>query len=1115
MIKHILSLTLLTVLCQLVVAQNYPTQSVLSSGTWHKMAVEREGVYRVGVEQLPSLVGAAVRNVAVYGQTGGMLGETNQVSDINDLKPIPIWVSDANDNGVFDAGDYLLFYAEEASVWRYDAQKERFAYQRHAYANENCYFLTTNAALAAHIDSTTTASVSGAKVTDYTAVAVRDNDLVNANGSGRIYVGEKFSSSVSSRTITMSLPASVSGTLDCRYAFATLNAPQTSLRLSLGQQHDDHALPYEMGYYEFEKDYTVSNATSLNFTVTFSASATQATGYLDYIEINAVAPLSHSAGQQVYRFSPADGDVYYALACGNDVRLWDVSDAYNIHEILPKRDGGNACFELSEGEAHRVVAFNGSWLSPKNIESITNQNLHGLNDVEYVIVSHKKYMSQAERLADMHRINDMLTVAVVCDEDIYNEFSSGKQDPMAVRSLMRMLWSRAEADPVVRQPRYLLLFGKGSYDNRNIERHGETTVVTYETQNSFHETGSFVSDDYFCYLENGESGQSGESMDISVGRLPARTVDEAEHFVDKIIGYVNRNDMQQDDIRGDWRTYVALLADDADPSSPGDSLFAHSAEDLANAIKASHPLLNIERIYADAYVQQSGAIGSYYPDVNNALKKRMDYGCLLLNYIGHGSMQYIGSERYVSFSDISGYRNQRQLAFLVTSTCTYGKYDVPGETCGSEYMLLADGGAVGCISAARPIHHIERFNTDLCSTILTRGMSVGEALRTAKNRTNVSHSIALLGDPAIRLSLPEDNVVVTSINQREVAEGRPDTATALSKVVIAGEIQDGTGTLVSDFDGHIYATVFDREVEVKTLANDNEGTEVRFKQQKSILFKGVADVVAGHFEYTFTVPRDIDFTYAPGRISHYARSSQNDAAGSFADLYFGGFDTTATFDVCRPNIRLYLNDTNFRDGGTTDESPILHAILTDSVGINAVGSGLGHDITAILDGKGSTVSVLNDFYEQDIADSRGGSLRYELSNLSEGYHTLTLKAWNIYNYSNSSTIRFYVHRKSESAITLFGGLPNPARHSTQLRIEHNMPDRVAKAEINIYNHRGQLVRTFEPAVAEGSYVVGPIRWDFTNAAGIPLPNGIYVAHLRLKTTDGEEMLKTSKIVKIQ
>lgn len=1112
--KRILSILLAINLCHIVMAQVYPAQSVLATGQWYKMAIDREGMYRIGTEQVPALSGIELSKVAIYGQTGGMLDETNRATDINDLMPIPVWVSDANSNGRFDAGDYLIFYAEASSVWRYNATTQRFNYQRHAYANENYYYLTLDASNATHIDSITTTAATGTKVSNYTAVAIHDNDLVNANASGRIYVGEKFSAAVSSRTITMTMPASTDGKVYCRYAFANVNAPQTSVRLSLAQQNDNHVLPHEMNYYEFDKVFDAST-TSLNFTLTFSATATQAAGYLDFIELNANASLSHSSGQQVFRFTPADEDVFYSMTCPADMRMWDISDNYNAHEIIPLRNGNDARFELSEGSAHTIVAFNGGLLTPKSVECLANQNLHNLSDIDYVIVAHKDYIRQAERLADLHRIDDMMTVAVVTDEQVYNEFSAGKQDPMAIRAMMRMLWNRAESDASLRHPHHLLLFGKGTYDNRNIERRNETTVVTYETANSFHETNSYASDDPFCYLENGESGTRDESMDISAGRLPARNSDEATHLVDKIIGYAHRNDMESDDIRGDWRTYVALLADDADPSSGGDSLFTHSAEDLANTIKTSHPLINIDRIYADAYVQQSGAIGSYYPDVNNALKKRMDYGCLLLNYIGHGSMQYIGTERYISLSDISGYRNHRQLTFLVTSTCTYGKYDVPGETCGSEYMLMADGGAVGCISAARPIHHIERFNTDLCNTILTRGMTVGEALRQAKNRTSVSPSISLLGDPALQLSLPMDNVVVTAINQREVGTDHTDTATALSQVTIAGEVQDEAGQRVADFDGHLYATVFDREVETQTLANDNEGTEVRFHQQKNILYKGVAEVSEGRFEYTFTVPRDIEFTYAAGRLSHYARSGADDAAGSFADLYFGGFDTTASFEACRPQIRLFLNDTNFRNGGTTDESPILYAILTDSVGINAVGSGLGHDITAIIDGKGSTVSVLNDFYEQDITDSRGGSLRYELANLSEGYHTLTLKAWNIYNYSNSSTIRFYVRRHSESAIGLFCGYPNPARHSTQLRIEHNIPNRVATVEINIYNHRGQLVRTFKPAVAEGSYVVGPIRWDFTNAAGIPLPNGIYVAHLRLTTTDGEEMSETSKIVKIQ
>ncbi|MBR1793526.1 MAG: type IX secretion system sortase PorU [Bacteroidales bacterium] len=1101
-------------------AQTYPTTSILASGEWYRMGITKEGVYKISVDDIAVLSGKKISQIGVYGLTGGMLSETNRSTDANDLIPCPIWVYDNNGNGVFENGDYLLFYAEEANVWRYEEITHRFQYQRHGYTTVNYYYITTSSATPTSIDTIKTTEVSSNIVSKHTAVAVHDNDLSNAYNSGRIYVGEKFSSTVTSRTIEMGLTGNgQSDGISCRYAVSTVNAAGATFRLNLGSETDVHTMLSEPGYYEYVKIFADNGASNQHFTMTFTPTENQSEGYLDYIELNASRPMRFQGGQQRFLLSPEEeGTCTYQLATTTkSMRIWAIGEPTTVHEISPLfSDEGDALFQITGNGPHRIVAFDeNEYLTPESIRSVENQNLHALRDIDYVIVTHPNYIRQAERLADLHRKEDMMTVSVVTDEQVYNEFSAGKQDPMAIRGLMRMLWNRAQESNDIRQPRYLLLFGKGTYDNRNIEGHNETTIVTYESVNSYHETNSYGSDDMFGYLENGESGMGGDDLDIGIGRLPAHNEDEATHMVEKIERYIHRSDLDRSDIRSDWRTYVTLLADDADPSAPGDTIFVHSAENLANAIKKNHPNINIERIYADAYVQQSGAIGSYYPDVNNALTKRMNSGSLLTNYIGHGSMKYIGTERYISFSDIASYTNKEQQTFFVSSTCTYGNYDQPGDVCGAEMFLLADGGAVGFITASRPIYHTEVFNTDLCNRLLYAGNSIGDALREAKNNTSVSHSILLLGDPAMQLSLPRHQVVVTAINQHPIDTIFSDSASALSEVTISGEVQGADGLKIEDFTGNLYATVFDRETQARTLANDNEGSEVIFSQQKNILFKGTTPVSKGRFEYKFTVPRDINYTYAQGKLSHFAHSGTDDAYGSYSNLYFGGFDTSAAYEELRPKIRLYLNDTNFRSGGTTDATPTLYALLSDSVGINALGTGLGHDITAIIDGRGNSVTVLNDFYQTDLRDNRAGVVQYTLPSLSEGYHTLTLKAWNIYNYSNSATIEFYVSKNDEIEVSKFYAYPNPSKGNSQIRVEHNSPKDIKKAQIDIYNHRGQRVNTLHPTVAEGSYVAGPVTWDFTAENGVALPNGIYVARLTLTTVEGAEIHKTTKIVKIQ
>ena len=745
---------------------------------------------------------------------------------------------------------------------------------------------------------------------------------------------------------------------------------------------------------------------------------------------------------------------------------------------------------------------------PSDITTVENQDIRGAETPDFVIVTHSDFKEQAQRLAELHRTTDGLSTMVVTQEQVFNEFSSGQADPMAIRKMMRCLRNKSANGDT---PRYLLLFGKGTYDNRDILNAHQRTVVTYQTPSSFDSEGSaFPSDDIYGYLGSTSVNAFDGTLTLGIGRLPAKSADEATHMVNKIEAYMHRHDLTNAGIRGDWRNYIALLADDADPSSPYDTSFASDSESLARLIKSLYPHFNIDRIYADSYVQQSGADGSYYPDVNNALQQRMNYGCLLLNYIGHGSSSYIGTERFMEFSDIEKYANTDRLAFFVTSTCTFGKFDQVNDVCGAEVFLLADAAGVGIVAASRPIHHVKQFNTNLCLYALDPENTIGDALCQAKNQTNVSHCIALMGDPALRLSIPRNKVVVTHINNMPVNPGVTDSVEVLSRVTVEGVIQDKEGNIMTDFDGIIYPIVFDREVKCRTLANDNDSTEVDFVQQKNVLYKGSETVTAGHFSYSFIIPRDVSYHYDYAKLSHYARTSDADATGQYGNIMFGGFNEDMVITEMYPTIELFISDTNFRNGGMTNETPTLYARLKDSIGINAAGSGLGHDITAMVDGNPYSTIVLNDFFEPDITDSRNGEIRYTLGKLDDGHHTLTLKCWNIFNFSSSATIEFYVANDRTPQIGLFQAAPNPASRRTTIRVEHNQPGAIQSASIDIYDIKGCLVRSVVPATCDCTLTYD---WDFTAANGSLVPRGIYVARVAITTTDGQHLTQTAKIVR--
>ena len=1088
------------VLCMATTVTWGQSHSVLATGEWWRLTVRSSGMYRVTVADVPGLDGADVASIGLYGMGGDMLSLNNSETSTADLQPLAIEVHDADGDGRFGSGDWLLFFGEGTDVWRYSADDRRWEMRRHAYATENYYFLTPTAAEPRRV--ATAAPVEADTVTNvYTAVAMVNNDCVNLFNTGQVWMGEKFSSTTPTRSFTLSLPATASG-IKLRYTLASKTSTTSSFSVRTMGYDRTHYISSN-GVYTTVLEVLDGSAQSLAFAITYHYGGVTDEGYLDYIEMTGLVPIALGSGQTIVRNGSHLGSTaaFRYSGGGSALRVWDVTKAGAEREMT--LEGGQ--WTDSTTEARQYVAFGGSsFLSPDAIAAVSHQDLHGAAAADLVVVTHPRFMAQAQRVASLHAIMDGLETLVVTDRQVYNEFSSGKQDPMAMRSLLRHLRSQYPDRP----PRYLLLLGKATFDPRNITGHNLPMVTTYETAFSFDNDGvSYSSDDFMGYLDDDETGGSTETLDVSVGRLPAKSEAEAAHLVDKIENYMMRSDLGDGATHGSWRNFVALLADDADQSRPGDTLFVHSSEVTAKKIDGMYPAINVDRLYADAYHQQNSAIGNFYPELKNALTKRLSNGCLLLNYIGHGSIHYIGTERYIEPSDISGYDNNGRWPLLVTSTCSYGFHDLIDEECGAEAFMHATGGAIGVVSAARPISHVERFNTDVILFALDTANTIGDALRMAKNRTAVSPCISLLGDPALHLSVPRNVVTVTNIDGHDVDTLTCDTATVLSQVTVRGEVHDVDGQLVEDFDGMVYPVVYDRETQSRTLANDNPNTEVSFVQQKDVLFRGAVPVSGGRFEYTFTVPRDVAYQYAPGKLSHYAVSGYEHAAGSYRRLYFGGLNEDVTIRETRPEIELYLGDENFRSGGITDENPTLVAHLFDSVGINAFGSGLGHDITAMIDNNAGTLVVLNNFYDADITDSRRGTVRYPLSGIAAGTHTLTLKAWNIWGFSNTATITFKVRGADTVSFEALTVAPNPATNYAVFRYETNNSAAITSAVLQVYSPQGGLMLSVKPTVGEGSYVVGPVRWDLSQVSP-----GMYLARMLVTTADGETHQSTRKVI---
>ncbi|HRT47516.1 MAG TPA: hypothetical protein P5151_05090, partial [Bacteroidales bacterium] len=297
----------------------------------------------------------------------------------------------------------------------------------------------------------------------------------------------------------------------------------------------------------------------------------------------------------------------------------------------------------------------------------------------------------------------------------------------------------------------------------------------------------------------------------------------------------------------------------------------------------------------------------------------------------------------------------------------------------------------------------------------------------------------------------------------------------------------------------------------KTLANDG-GQPMEFYVQNSIVFSGKTKVNNGRFRFSFIVPRDIDYSFGNGKISYYAKDDKTDMNGAFSNFIIGGFSSLASIDTTGPEIRLFLNDTLFRNGDISDSNPVLLAKISDLSGINTTGAGIGHDITAWLDEERNSSFSLNNYFETDMDNYTRGTVKYRLNNISEGVHTLSLKAWDNFNNSAVATLKFVVRSEGKFIINDVSNYPNPVTSYTYFTAGHNRPDKDLYIIIEIFDMSGRKVKILEENLTSTGYRLPPIYWDGTIEGGKKAGRGIYAYVVIIKTGDGETARASGRLI---
>lgn len=1078
--------------------------SVLSSGDWYKLGVSNNGIYKLSYSDLQDLniqlSDLNINSIKIYGNGGGMLPHLNSDLRNDDIEENAVFVYDYNNNGYFNSDDYILFYGESPHEWVYNASTTLFDYKDHLYSDECYYFLT--------IDQSSAGKRINYKsqITNYTKIINSFNDykfhesnFENLIESGRDWYGERFGI-LDNQTFTFNFPdlmlnhpihitTSVAArSLNSSFFTVNINSDFIS-NINISNIVYDYATEYAKRISNTHS--YISNSDQLDVELKYNYSENNAIGWLDRIELNARRSLRMNTGFLNFRDVESVGDSelgkFEIKNSNSSTRVWDVTDPKNVKMMNTSLNGSVLSFIDSISSLNHYCAFNNSFVKPNLLGKIENQNLHNISlDVNYAIISHPSFLSEANRLLEIHEYYDNLNSIVVTPQQIYNEFSSGMQDVVAIRDFLKMLYKRQNS-----KLEYALLFGDGSYDNKNRIANNTNFIPTFQSENSLSPVQSFVTDDFFALLDDDDGDLISDLVDIGIGRFPAKNLNEAKNLVDKVERYYSEESL------GDWRNSITFIADDGDTRDG--NLHMSDADKLANFLDTNNQNLNIEKIYLDNYLQESTPGGPRSPDAQQAINRSIDNGTFLINYSGHGGPLGWTQERILEIEQINNWTNKYRLPLFMTATCKFSCFDNPAKTSAGELVLLnPDGGAIALLTTTRLVYAFpnyklnENFMNVFCEKNNGEFPTLGQLFKKTKvlsgSNTN-SRNFTLLGDPALRLSYPKYNVETTYIS---------DTLKALEEVTIYGKVVDSDGLLLGDFNGIVYPTVFDKEITSFTLGQES-CTPMPYRNQNNIIYKGEASVYNGEFSFSFIVPKDIENNYALGKVSYYAVNEfQDDASGHDDSFIIGGLADNVIYDYEGPSVSLFMNTRDFVSGGMTNTNPILLADITDFSGVNTVGNGIGHDIIAILDNNRSNPFILNDYYTSDLDNYKSGVVSFPFEDLAAGEHTITLKIWDVFNNSSEKVISFYVTDGDIFTISNFLNYPNPFINNTEFYFQHNQSNQTLNVTIEIYSITGQHVKTLEDNFYDTGYRIGPINWNGSNKYGQIVSSGLYIAKLNIK-----------------
>lgn len=1096
-------------------SSRYASESVLNSGKWVKIQVAEDGIYKLTAADLKKMGFSNLDKVAVYGYGGWPLDEDFSTTYIDDVPEVAVWRS----------ADYLLFYGKGPRKWEYSSSDKSFIHTNNPYSNYGYYFVSEKETTGRTMEKAASAAGATLQVTTFDDYVLHEEELVSVNSSGRELYGESFTSTLS-RDFTISVPGITNDEGKATLSFIsrgngtiTMNVDGNALISgSVSVPSDEYEVAREL--YR-ERAWMADKGETVKVNIGYSTTGHKNV-HLNYFRLQMKRQLKVYDNYTFFRSLSARGNASRFVIQGADAStlVFDVTDGVNPQQMETSLNGTELSFSIPASASLRefVVVKPSQIKAPVTVGEVANQNLHALPQQDMIIIAQPNFTTQAERLAEAHRTKDNLTVRVVTPESIYNEFSSGTPDATAYRRFMKMFYDRktSEADA----PKYLLLFGDGSFDNRKLTSAWKSVdmsnmLLTYQTENSL-SSQSYVIDDYFGFLDDADNKKSlqNKKLCLGIGRFPIRTVEQATQMVDKVISYMeNKN-------TGSWKNNLCFMADDGSNTDGFMTEHMEFADQLAGYVESEHPEFLVNKLYYDAYKKDMTA--GTYPDVRSGLQKLLKDGLLLFNYTGHGGTTALSDEKVLTQTDINQF-TYTHLPVWVTATCDFTRFDDLNTSAGEDVFLNKSSGGIALFTTVRVAYSRPNFpiNDNVIRNLFERNngrrRTLGEVMQATKNTLSSVYKLGfcLIGDPAVKMAYPEFGMKVTTVNGQSV-DGNSISFKALEKITVEGEVLDASGQLVTDFTGIVNPTVKDSKVTVTCLKNSNkdDSPAFTFTDYPNTIFIGNDSVRNGKFSFTFTVPKDISYSNLQGKMNFYAvdTESGNEAQGNFDNFIVGGTSDTAETDTIGPEIRaLYLNDTTFVDGGQVNTTPYFVAELWDKSGVNITGSSVGHDMMLVIDESTVLSYNLNSYYELLPGEDGTGIVKFPIPALEPGKHTAEFWVWDILNNSTVRTFTFEVVEGLKPFLFDVIATPGIAREQVTFHLMHNRPESRMRVGIMVYDLAGRQLWKHEESGTSGLFENYTVSWDLTSG-GARMRPGVYIYRAAISTDNSKDATKARKFI---